>query len=275
MKKIAVFLNKFEDCKKIVKKFCEDEFFEFVDIDNIDKLSNVDHSWVMILIDEYDENLAHLKVKVPLVLVGDTPKSVNTIYCYHLSQNFNNICLRGLVDTIYHGGFLDTLNNSFRPTYIKKECVIHNDIFNIDKIVYNLTRELVFFFKISDIQKLRIGVSEMLTNAIEHGNLEISGDKKFIETENGTYLEFLKQRLIDGKYKDRFVNLILEVNTEVFKVEIEDMGKGFDTKSVVNKFDDENLLKLHGRGILITKMYFDEVVYNEKGNKVTLIKRIK
>ncbi|KAA0257963.1 ATP-binding protein [Deferribacter autotrophicus] len=275
MKKIGVYFNKFKYNKEKIKEFCENECFEFIDIDSIDKLNNADHSWIMIMTDEFDENLSNLKIGVPLVLVGDLTKCGSTTSCYQLSKDFNDVCLRGLVDVIYHGGILETFNIAAKPTFIKKECIIHNDIFNIDKIVYNLTRELIYFFKISDIQKLRIGISEILTNAIEHGNLEISGDKKFEETENGTYLEFLKQRLLDDRFKDRYVSLMMEINSEIFKVVIKDMGQGFDTKSISNQFDDDDLLKLHGRGILIAKMYFDEIVYNEKGNKATLIKRIK
>ena len=34
----------------------------------------------------------------------------------------------------------------------------------------------------------------------------------------------------------------------------------------------ENLLAFSGRGIFLTKIYFDEVEYNETGNQVTLRK---
>ena len=33
-------------------------------------------------------------------------------------------------------------------------------------------------------------------------------------------------------------------------------------------------MKLHGRGMIISKKIFDEIRYNEAGNSVTLIKRL-
>jgi len=32
---------------------------------------------------------------------------------------------------------------------------------------------------------------------------------------------------------------------------------------------------MHGRGITLAKSIFDEIIYNETGNAVTLIKRLK
>ncbi len=57
-------------------------------------------------------------------------------------------------------------------------------------------------------------------------------------------------------------------------MDIIDEGAGFNVEELPDPTDPESLFKLHGRGILITRMYFDEVIYNGKGNHVTIKKEL-
>ena len=52
---------------------------------------------------------------------------------------------------------------------------------------------------------------------------------------------------------------------------IGDDGRGFDWRTLP-AVEPENILAFNGRGIFLTKIYFDEVVYNDSGNVVTLRK---
>ena len=137
-----------------------------------------------------------------------------------------------------------------------------------------MTAEFVLFFKFSELEKMRVGISEMLTNSIEHGNLEITADEKFKATEAGTYYDLLNERLNDKKLAERTTHINIDLRDNTLTVKITDQGKGFDTTKLPDPTDTEHLLKLHGRGIFITRMYFSEIKYNQKGNEVTLIKRL-
>jgi anti-sigma regulatory factor (Ser/Thr protein kinase) len=56
---------------------------------------------------------------------------------------------------------------------------------------------------------------------------------------------------------------------------ITDEGSGFDYNSTMRMVDysvEKNSLP-HGRGINMTKVLFDKVEYNSKGNQVLLIKK--
>jgi len=57
-------------------------------------------------------------------------------------------------------------------------------------------------------------------------------------------------------------------------INIEDEGQGFDLESVPDPTAEENLEADHGRGILLMRVYMDEVVYSQKGNRVTLVKML-
>ena len=160
------------------------------------------------------------------------------------------------------------------PYVFHKEYTISNDFFNIDRLVYAMTAEFVLFFKFSELEKMRVGISEMLTNSIEHGNLEITAEEKFKATEEGTYYKLLNERLSNKELAERTTHINIDLRDNTLTVTITDQGNGFDTTKFPDPTDTEHLLKLHGRGIFITRMYFSEIKYNKKGNEVTLIKRL-
>ena len=92
---------------------------------------------------------------------------------------------------------------------------------------------------------VRLALEEAVVNAIRHGN-KSDPDKKI-------HISYLVE------------NARLVIN-------VEDEGEGFDLDSVPDPTAEENLEADHGRGILLMRVYMDEVVYSERGNRVTLIK---
>lgn len=110
----------------------------------------------------------------------------------------------------------------------------------------------------SDINKIIVCLEEMFLNAWIHGN------KKNPE----------KTILID-----------YTLDTIEARISLLDQGDGFNPEKVPDPTDINRLLKLieadeeeqysHGRGISLTKFNMDDVVYNEKGNQVTMIKKRK
>jgi serine/threonine-protein kinase RsbW len=55
---------------------------------------------------------------------------------------------------------------------------------------------------------------------------------------------------------------------------VEDSGEGFDYKNIPDPTAEENLLNVSGRGIFIMRKVMDEVIYNGKGNQVTMVKNL-
>jgi len=268
MKKIACFIENDNTLQK-VQHYSELEEIECVNF--IDNPCEIDYGFIFYITDNADSVKNFDSSELPVVVIGGK----NSKKCiYELGQSFDIVQFRMLVDAIYHGGKIGFFSNGFYPNFIHKEFIIRNNIFEVDKIVYNITKELCYFCGISDIQKLRIGLSEIITNGIEHGNLEITGDEKFESTEKGTYTNMLYERLQREELAKRFVTVNIFYNDEYFEAKVTDMGKGFDVKKASEKSEDD-LLKLHGRGIMIAKMYFDKIEYNEKGNSVKLFKRFK
>jgi anti-sigma regulatory factor (Ser/Thr protein kinase) len=65
------------------------------------------------------------------------------------------------------------------------------------------------------------------------------------------------------------------MDAEHVRFVITDEGAGFDHSNLPDPTDPANLLSSHGRGILMTRIYMDEVSYNPVGNQVTLVRRKK
>ncbi len=58
------------------------------------------------------------------------------------------------------------------------------------------------------------------------------------------------------------------------EVVITDEGDGFDHEKMLARSinDDTNGILSHGRGIAISKIFLDSIVYNQKGNSVRVTK---
>ncbi len=142
---------------------------------------------------------------------------------------------------------------------------------NILPIVNQITLHLRKLIPESEIVNIKIGIEEIITNAIEHGNLGITFEEKQKAIEDGRWGEFIESRLNENNNRKKLIRINSKLTEEEFRIVISDEGEGFDWKALPEVSAD-NLLRYNGRGIFLTKIYFDEVIFNEKGNEVTLVK---
>lgn len=95
---------------------------------------------------------------------------------------------------------------------------------------------------------LFIALDEAFVNAIKHGN----------------------------KYDaNKIVRISAEVSPKEARFTIEDEGEGFNVAEIPDPRDPENLFKTSGRGVLFIHNIMDEVSYNERGNRLTMVKKRK
>jgi serine/threonine-protein kinase RsbW len=100
------------------------------------------------------------------------------------------------------------------------------------------------------VTDIAISVTEVVTNAVCHGNKNDSNKK---------------------------VTVSLEINKKQVAVRITDQGGGFDPGHLANPLAEENLLKDAGRGVFIVKSLMDEVKFEiapDSGTTVILIKKL-
>lgn len=115
------------------------------------------------------------------------------------------------------------------------------------------------------------GLAELLINAVEHGNLDISYDEKSKLKARLQWKDEVQNRLQDPKYKNKKATVSTEHDENTIVFTITDEGKGFDWQPYMD-FDAERMMDNHGRGIaMANKLCFSRVVYQGKGNVVQAI----
>ncbi len=95
------------------------------------------------------------------------------------------------------------------------------------------------------IRRMKVSITELFSNAIEHGNKNDPTKK---------------------------VDIAFVVNDTMTKVACVDEGDGFKISDVPDPTLDENIAKDRGRGLFIMNNFVDKLLQNEKGNRVTIIK---
>jgi len=115
----------------------------------------------------------------------------------------------------------------------------------MDEIIHQFEKEKIPNHIISDF---RLAMDELITNAMIHGNL---GDL----------------------YKKIFIKY--SIGRGEVRMKIRDEGEGFKHDAKIFLLDSASLFEVGRRGIYLVKSIMDEMFYNDKGNEVTIIKKIK
>jgi anti-sigma regulatory factor (Ser/Thr protein kinase) len=119
-----------------------------------------------------------------------------------------------------------------------------------------------------------MGLVEILTNSIEHGNLGITGPEKAELKGKGeqVYQSELRRRLALPECARRTVIVEASCTQTLASVTVTDEGPGFEFSDLPDPTDPENLFKPSGRGIMLARAFLDGVEYSGRGNTVILTK---
>ncbi|HMU83914.1 MAG TPA: response regulator [Leptospiraceae bacterium] len=114
----------------------------------------------------------------------------------------------------------------------------------------------------------RLGLHELLVNAIEHGNLEISHAEKSKLLGEGTLPDEMARRQNVAPYANRSASVRMIRTSEEVRFIIRDQGPGFNYKAFLNLSADRAFAQ-HGRGIALARsLSFDHLSYVPPGNEV-------
>lgn len=113
-----------------------------------------------------------------------------------------------------------------------------------------------------------MGLSELMLNAIEHGNLSIGYQEKSQLVERGTWQEEVERRLTSPGQALRWAVLEFAREANSLRFTIRDQGDGFDWESYL-ELDPTRAFDSHGRGIALARqLCFSSVEYLGRGNAV-------
>jgi CheY-like chemotaxis protein/anti-sigma regulatory factor (Ser/Thr protein kinase) len=187
---------------------------------------------------------------------------------YYLTKPFTNEMMLAIIDSAlndlrYKKELIEGLKQN--RTSISLISKIELNLKNHDDI-YDISHFLACTYP--DPEKHIVGIVELLTNAVEHGNLSIGLDKKSELLTKGRLEEEIDKRLSLPENKNKYVNIELTKNSEEIVLRIKDCGKGFNYEDFF-EISPERALLPNGRGIVMTKISsFEDIEYLNGGNEV-------
>lgn len=190
---------------------------------------------------------------------------------YYLTKPFERKTLNSIVDT--------AVSEYRRYQELKKELLRNAETLNLMKSGQFQFRTLEEGKNVTALlsgvcpnsEAVAMGLSELIINAIEHGNLAISYEEKSELLKNMRWEQEVQERLEKPEYKSRYVTIDYQHNDETIEFLISDEGDGFNWDKYL-EFDPERAFDTHGRGIaMANNMSFSKVEFQDKGNKVRAI----
>ena len=113
-----------------------------------------------------------------------------------------------------------------------------------------------------------LGLSELLLNAVEHGNLAIGYQEKSQLIGADRLHAELQRRLDDPRFRGRQAEVEIRRAGDELLFVIRDQGAGFDWRSYL-EMSPERAFDTHGRGIAMSRLLsFDRLEYRGCGNEV-------
>ncbi|MBK8805125.1 MAG: ATP-binding protein [Bacteroidales bacterium] len=125
---------------------------------------------------------------------------------------------------------------------------------------------------------MKLQISSSLDNLIEVEK-EIDGLSDKLKLNSDVYANILvavteavKNAIIHGNKlnQNKDVTISFESNDKHIIFTISDFGDGFDFLTIPDPTLPENIEKEEGRGIFLMNCLADEVIFNDKGNEVSL-----
>ena len=249
-------------------------------------LSQTPHHYDLVLLDRMMPDLDGLQVlrrmkshdelkNIPVILQTaksseeDIAEGLAAGALFYLTKPFNKSQLTSLVDSVTQD----------RQRYLELVDKVH-----LHSRTLNLLDTGQFSFKTldeahalaslladtcPDPERVVTGLSELLINAVEHGNLGITYEEKSVLQSERTWLQEVEKRLQDPVYTHKIIHATYTRHSDRIEFRIEDEGQGFEWEKYLS-LDPARAFDSHGRGIALAKMSsFSKLIYEGCGNIVT------
>jgi anti-sigma regulatory factor (Ser/Thr protein kinase) len=165
----------------------------------------------------------------------------------------------------------DKLPASARLLSVTKTFEIGNDLDDVPQFVTAVLAAIAAGLDPRKRDGLQLALREIVINAVEHGNLGVTFEEKSEANESGSLPELLAERAKDPSRAERCVRVEAKRSDESISVFVEDEGDGFEWRDLPDPTDAANLLRTHGRGVLLAALSVDELTFNDAGNRVGLV----
>lgn len=121
---------------------------------------------------------------------------------------------------------------------------------------------------------------ELVSNAIDHGLLELNSDMKTTTDGFNEYYRLREERL--AALRQGYIDLRIDREQEpddgydALRIRVEDSGAGFDHRRLLAKSTEQTLQSeaMSGRGVSLLRLMCREFKYNDAGNAIEVVYRL-
>jgi anti-sigma regulatory factor (Ser/Thr protein kinase) len=157
---------------------------------------------------------------------------------------------------------------------VRRESTFHldNDPDLIMALLSLIQEELegINFCDATGLLQVGIALQEAMTNALFHGNLELSSQLR--QDDERIYEDLAESRRTEEPYCLRKIRVDVQLDRDAVRFVIGDEGPGFDTEIFARPVEPGDLSRIGGRGLLLIRTFMDQVRFNSIGNRITMIK---
>lgn len=195
-------------------------------------------------------------------------EGINAGAFYYLTKPYKKNVLISIVnaalsDAIYKSQIIDEVRKN-------RQMLGHLNRAEFELFTMEEAQGLAYFIAgcFPNPEQVVLGLSEMLLNAIEHGNLGITYQEKGKLMHDGILQQEIERRQNLKENKVKRITVLFERNEREVAVTIKDEGSGFKWQDFL-EMDPNRATDPNGRGILMARtMSFDKVEYKGCGNEV-------
>jgi serine/threonine-protein kinase RsbW len=215
----------------------------------ISDLTEDEHSGVQLL-----SEIKRKRLMVPVVVSSDEGQQPGIVKAFKMGA----------------ANFLRSPYNKEELLNIVEKTLAYKLRFVDDLKILPHVREKIDFELPSDVSLMN-GVLQYLIERVsklglirpERSNLFVALDEAFVNA------------VKHGNRNDpnKLVRITAELSAKEARFTVEDEGEGFNVQEIPDPRDPANLFKASGRGVLLIYNIMDEVEYNERGNRLTMVKR--
>ena len=217
-----------------------------------------------------DEKINRLPVIMQTASSGQKNmiEGLNAGAYYYLSKPYDQETLIVIVKTAirdyqHYVNIQESLKQSVQTLKMMDE-----GLFNFKSLEEGRNLAILLANACPDSERVVLGLTELITNAVEHGNLGITYEEKSMLNAKGDWESEVANRLASPVYKDKFATVEFSRSDNEITFVITDQGKGFDWRKFL-KVSPERAFDSHGRGIaLANSISFKNLEYLDNGNKV-------
>lgn len=217
-----------------------------------------------------DSRLRMLPVimQTALAAPGEVVEGIRAGAYHYLTKPYNAETLRAIVrtatrDFAHYKSLQSALHRGMNCLTL-----ISNATLYIRTIEEARDTAAVFVNACPDPESAVIGLTELLVNAVEHGNLGITYEEKSALNGARSWELEVRRRAALPENAEKRVELSIERRDGELRFTIRDQGPGFDYQNYLD-IHPQRAFHNHGRGIAMARaMSFDRVEYRGNGNEV-------